>query len=257
MSKVKFSDLINIQTRVKENEKVAKSYAKLMLDGVDFPSITVFVDEVGHMFLADGYHRVLAYKIACNVDEIDDSKIDFKKGTKSDAIKFNIENNAKKGLAMTSQDKRNAITILLRDDEMSKLSDRAIAQMVGTDHKTVGKYRKMILDGIDPMYQKKKKDKDNKGEDTDSNNPTQEEILQQLVATLQKENSELKDKNRILSNKSKKMSDSLASCTIQGKLNRNVITKLIHPDRFTQALKDYPELLADLGTALGAINSVK
>lgn len=257
MERIKFSDLVNIQTRVKENEKVAKSYKKLMEDGVSFPNIVVFVDETEGqkvMYLADGYHRVSAY-IMMGIGFIEENKIDWMKGTKSDAIKYNIENNAKKGLAMTSMDKRNAICIILRDNHMNSLSDRAIAQMVGTDHKTVGKYRKMILDGIDPMYQQKKKE-GGSGDDK-KDEPKQEEILQQLVATLQKENADLKDKNRILTNKAKKLTDNLASCTIQGKLNRNVLTKLIHPDRFTQALKDHPELLADLTTALGAINSVK
>ena len=125
------------QPRQFVNEEVVSDYADLLLEGVEFPPITVFHDGANH-WVADGYHRFLANKKAGFID-IEANVID---GTRRDAILYSVGANADHGLRRTNEDKRKAVSTLLDDIEWGEWSDHEIARQCNVSHVTVGRVRK-------------------------------------------------------------------------------------------------------------------
>lgn len=122
------------QTRACVMEEVIADYADHMKAAAIFPPIVVFFDGKSH-FLADGFHRYLAaLRIERKV-----IRAEVRKGSRLDAIKFALGANQANGLRRTNADKRHCVELALK--EFSKLSDRAIAEMCGVDHKTVASIR--------------------------------------------------------------------------------------------------------------------
>lgn len=98
-----------------------------------FPAITVFKDETGEIWLADGFHRVEAAKAA----GIADILADVRRGSQRDAIAFAVGSNAAHGRPRTSADLRNAIALVFSDREWRDFSDRHIARMCCCSHTVV------------------------------------------------------------------------------------------------------------------------
>lgn len=101
----------------------------------------------GVYWLADGFHRIEAAQragwasVKCRVEE----------GGRRDAVLLAAGANASHGLGRSRDDVQRSIRTLLLDDEWRKWSDRAIAEKVHCDHKTVGSLReKLILSGEIP-----------------------------------------------------------------------------------------------------------
>lgn len=115
---------------------IVSEYAAAMQAGAIFPPVTIFSDGTTN-WLADGFHRVEA------ADEVGAKTIaaEIRQGTRRDAILYACAANRTHGLRRTREDMRRAIATLLADDEWRGLSDRAIAQKVGCDHKTVAPVR--------------------------------------------------------------------------------------------------------------------
>jgi hypothetical protein len=127
------------QMRVEIRVETVNDYASDMLSGATFPPIVVF-DDGADLWLGDGFHRVEAAR------KIESETIvaEIRRGTARDAILHGLGSNAAHGLRRTQADKRRAIERLLKDSEWACWSDRKIAQVTKTDHKTVSKVRKEL-----------------------------------------------------------------------------------------------------------------
>lgn len=114
-------------------------YMDAMVDGAEFPPVTVFYDGTDY-WLADGFHRVKAREqggfdeIACEVHQ----------GTQQDAQWYSFAANKTNGLRRTNDDKQRAVKAALTHPQGVGLSDRQIGSHVGVDHKTVSGWREKL-----------------------------------------------------------------------------------------------------------------
>lgn len=129
------------QARVQMDEPTVTEYADAMRRGATFPPVVVYYDGDAY-WLGDGFHRLKAHKQAHGSAQPIAAEV--RQGTRRDAILCAVGANATHGLRRTSQDKRNAIATLLRDEEWSQWSDREIARITHTTHPTVAKIRAEI-----------------------------------------------------------------------------------------------------------------
>ena len=73
------------QSRAAINETTVAEYAERMIAGDRFPPVVVFLNN-GDYLLADGFHRLLAKKLA-KFEHID---AEVRQGTRLDALKFSL-----------------------------------------------------------------------------------------------------------------------------------------------------------------------
>jgi hypothetical protein len=125
------------------NPAIVDEYARAMQEGATFPPILVFNDEKAY-HVADGFHRVAAARQA-NLDQI---LADVRDGTARDAVLAAAGANATHGIRRTNADKRHAIERLLADPEWCRWSDRELARVCHTDHKTVARVRRELTGEI-------------------------------------------------------------------------------------------------------------
>jgi hypothetical protein len=124
------------QARAGIDQAVVAEYASAIGEGADFPPLVVF--SVGEeLWLADGFHRLAAYR-AAGVEEVDCL---LKRGTQRDAVLWSVGANSTHGLRRSNQDKRNAVSKLLGDAEWVQWSDREIAKRCGVGAPLVGSIR--------------------------------------------------------------------------------------------------------------------
>lgn len=131
------------QPRASLNEETTRDYMLDMLDGAQFPPITVFYDG-SEYWLADGFHRVQA-ALQANIAEIEAQVI---QGTRRDAVLHSVSANATHGLRRTNEDKRRAVLTLLNDLEWVKLSDREIARRASVSQPFVSALRAKQSDNV-------------------------------------------------------------------------------------------------------------
>lgn len=124
------------QSRACINPLVVEEYAAIIREGTDFPPVTVFYDGKRY-WLADGFHRLAAYRTAGAVE----IAAAIHQGTKRDAVLFSVGANADHGLRRTDDDKKRAVFVLLKDKEWGAWSDRQIARQCGVSHPFVAKVR--------------------------------------------------------------------------------------------------------------------
>jgi ParB-like nuclease domain len=130
-----------MQLREGTNGKTVTQYCERYREGADLEPITVFVDHAaGHTYLADGHHRVAAAKRA----GFTALPVIIYEGTRRDALLFAAAANAKHGLPLTNDDKRNIVDTVLLDDEWRSWSDRAIAEKIHVSPQLVGARRKKL-----------------------------------------------------------------------------------------------------------------
>jgi hypothetical protein len=127
------------QPRTAIDSATVAEYRDALAAGAIFDNIAAFFD--GSVYwLADGFHRAMAYKSAGR------SHIpgNVYKGGKREAILFAAGANATHGLKRTNADKRRAVTILLGDAEWATWSDHEIARRCGVTHQFVGTVRREL-----------------------------------------------------------------------------------------------------------------
>lgn len=127
------------QSRTAINQDVVSDYCDLMLDGVEFPAITLFFDGIDY-YLVDGYHRYFASKKA----GLKEMSAQVMNGSLRDAILYAVGVNNAHGLQRSHDDKRKAVMTLLDDLEWSEWSDAAIARHCNVSAMTVGRVRKSL-----------------------------------------------------------------------------------------------------------------
>ena len=140
------------QLRAAGSQAAISEYVVALGEGAIFPPVTVFRDASGGHWLADGFHRLAAHKLAGRETIL----AEVREGDRREAMLFAAGANASHGLRRTQEDKRQAILALLRDPEWRHWSDREIAKRTATDHKTVGKLRREIS-GVDGEIPKNRK----------------------------------------------------------------------------------------------------
>ena len=135
---IKRDNGIQQRARMLDNGIVAE-YAEALKAGTQFPPITVYYDGADY-WLADGYHRIEAAEEA----DLETIQAEIRPGGRRDAILFAVGANRDHGLRRTREDVRRSIETMLQDQEWGAWSDRAIAERVGCDHKTVGAVRAQL-----------------------------------------------------------------------------------------------------------------
>ncbi len=117
----------------------------------DFPAVIVYYDGKDH-WLADGFHRVEAYRRAAdNLDQPASVPADVRSGTRRDAILHAAGANASHGLRRTNADKRRAVETLLRDDDWRHWSNREIGRRCNVSESFVREVKKDL--GIDTAHE--------------------------------------------------------------------------------------------------------
>lgn len=130
----------DLQSRVEMDMEVVKDYADALIEGerdrghYDFPPVTVFFDGKTN-WLADGFHRVAAYKRAGRVS----IPVDAQNGTRRDAMLFSASANLKMGMRPSQKDKEKAVRMLLEDPECFRWSATEIGRKCGVSAQTAKK----------------------------------------------------------------------------------------------------------------------
>jgi hypothetical protein len=113
-----------LQMRAEAKPEIVAEYAAAYKAGAKLPPLTIFYDGCSKRWLADGFQRYEAAKIAhekiVHCEEF--------KGTRRDALLHAIGANGTHGARRTNADKRKAVLALLADTEWVKWSNREIAQ---------------------------------------------------------------------------------------------------------------------------------
>jgi uncharacterized protein YbaA (DUF1428 family) len=188
------------QSREKIDEALVAQYADDMLNGAQFPPVTVYFDGDKY-YPSDGHHRCLA-AIKANIPNI---SCEVKEGTLRDAIFESFGANPHHGKSRTSGDKRKILRNIFTDIEWQDMSDRAIANHCTMSAGLVASVRKEVgATKIQTTYTRdgkkqvmKERNKAIKSEATEEEVFDDDEIEKEMqdaaVANLQKEYEELKD----------------------------------------------------------------
>ncbi len=181
-----------IQARVEVDELVAGGYASAMERGDKFPDLVVFYDGIIY-WLACGFHRLLAL-VGLGRSEVDCEVI---KGTRDDAQWYAIGCNKSHGLRRSNADKTKAVKAALKHPNGVEMSDTAIAEHVGVDHKTVAKYRDKLESTRELPKSTKRKGQDGRTTDTKNigkgkpeSEGAGEEVQQPDTGTVQRDDQE-------------------------------------------------------------------
>jgi hypothetical protein len=137
----------SIQQRVAgTSQTVVEGYAQAMRDGNEFPPPTVFSTDGRTFYLADGFHRAEAHRLAhpdaCEI------ACEVRLGDRDDALLFACGANASHGLPRSNSDKRRAVLALLNSEKWSHWSDREIARQCSVSHPLVSKLRNEHLETL-------------------------------------------------------------------------------------------------------------
>jgi hypothetical protein len=129
-----------IQQRARgTSEDVVNEYAEAMRDGDKFPAVVVSSDDDRTFYLADGFHRIDAHRLAhCDVPEIE---CEVHHGNREDALVFGCSANS--GLRRDPSDQRKAVASLL--EVRPEWADRAIARHCKVSPTLVANVRKEHL----------------------------------------------------------------------------------------------------------------
>ena len=127
----------DLQPRAGMNLETIEDYASDMRRGDQFPPLVVFHDGKSSYWLADGFHRLRAARaigsktILCEI----------RRGGKREALLYSVGCNAAHGQRRCNDDKRLAVSKLLKDKKWGKWSDREIAKRCHVSHTFVDNLR--------------------------------------------------------------------------------------------------------------------
>jgi len=111
------------QARVTLSETIIREYADAMTNGDAFPPIDVYGEETTY-WLADGFHRVSAAKIAGHTT----IAAVVHEGGKREALLHAVSANEEHGHRRTEADRRHAVSLLLADPEWQAWNNSEIAR---------------------------------------------------------------------------------------------------------------------------------
>lgn len=128
-----------IQSRAQMDFALVDEYAQMMRDGVEFDPAQGIEDADGTIYIWDGYHRGEAAK---HINSM--LRVRVQPGTRQDAEWLAFAANKSHGLRRTHADIERIVKNALQHPNAANLPDRELARHCGTDHKTVGNWRKRI-----------------------------------------------------------------------------------------------------------------
>jgi len=126
---------IQLSTRFVDSATV-RQYVAALASGAEFPPIVIY-EAGGCHYLADGFHRVAAYRF-CGMAEVE---AEIRQGTKRDAMVHAATANATNGKPMSQKEKQQAGKRLLK---LTDWSDHEIARQLAVTRPTVGNWRKSL-----------------------------------------------------------------------------------------------------------------
>jgi hypothetical protein len=128
------------QTRAALDGDTVKEYAAAYESDTELPPVVLFNDGSA-LWMGDGFHRYAGAKLAHRAD----LAADVREGTQRDAILFGAGCNDSHGLKRTTEDKANAVRMLLADDEWKDASDRWIADACHVSTTFAGNVRASVV----------------------------------------------------------------------------------------------------------------
>ena len=128
-----------IQSRAQMDFALVDEYAQMMRDGVEFDAAQGVEDATGAIYIYDGYHRGEAAKAAGVT-----LRVRVQPGTRADADWLAFSANKSHGLRRTRADIERVVKNALAHPNAANMSDRELARHCGTDHKTVGNWRRRL-----------------------------------------------------------------------------------------------------------------
>lgn len=129
-----------LQSRASMNVETVETYAELLIEGHEFPPVTVFqIDDT--YLLADGFHRFMAHQQA----DKKTIRCEVRQGDRRKAILFSLHANASHGLHRTNDDKRKAVGTVLADPEWKYWSNVQIAKLCGVSDRFVSDMKAKLL----------------------------------------------------------------------------------------------------------------
>lgn len=105
-----------------------------------WPSLLVFQDETGDLWLADGFHRASAAQAA----GITEFQARVEQGSQRDAVLRSLGVNAEHGARRTRADIQRAVERALRDPVWGKYADKWLAKVCRVSAPTVARYRRAL-----------------------------------------------------------------------------------------------------------------
>jgi len=136
------------QVRIEHDAETVEDYAADMRKaGERFPAVSLVADKRGKFFIADGWHRVLAAKVA-RLRRIEATILPPLPGLAplACAVRYALRANRKHGLRLTRGDLRNkARRAVLEVPGMEEMTDRQIAREIGVSHQTVSRARNELV----------------------------------------------------------------------------------------------------------------
>jgi protein gp37 len=127
------------QPRTVLDSNIIQEYANDMVANAVFPPVIVFRENNAY-YLADGWHRVNAAKVAKR-QEID---ADVRNGGLRDAILYSLGANNDHGMRRSNYDKRRSVERALNDPEWNKWSDSEIARRCKVSNHLVDELRNNV-----------------------------------------------------------------------------------------------------------------
>ncbi|HZZ76905.1 MAG TPA: ParB/RepB/Spo0J family partition protein [Gemmataceae bacterium] len=124
------------QTRAAVNPDTVVDYTDVLRAGGTLPPVVVFEDG-DDLWMADGFHRLEAH-LAAGLTEI---SAEIRHGSKRDALLYSAGANHTHGLRRSNADKRQAIKLLLEDEEWCKRADNWIATACNVSNHLVAAVR--------------------------------------------------------------------------------------------------------------------
>lgn len=139
------------QPRVRTDQELVEAYAERMSwseeldqvvdpEGVPFEPVVFFEDDEGSLWLADGFHRVLAARKRA-IAQIQARRV---KGEQHEAFIYSLGANATHGKRRTNADKRRAVERALHDKTLRRYSDRRLAQLCKVSNRFVSGVRQNL-----------------------------------------------------------------------------------------------------------------
>ncbi len=112
-----------VHTRARYDDEIVTIYRDQLLDGDEFPPVTVFRLGAHHLFV-DGFHRAAAYRLA-GVAQV---PVELIEGTREQAIAYALQPHLRPGFPVNMADKRRGMEIALR--ELPRLTAPTITKLL-------------------------------------------------------------------------------------------------------------------------------
>lgn len=135
---VKLADITvdhSIQCRVQMSEETIQEYLEKTERGIRLPPVIAYKEPSGKLWLADGFHRVEAFRLLKKTE----IEADVRHGGKEGASEFALGANETNGLHRTKADKANAVKKAI--EKWPNLSGRAIADKCNVAESMVRRHK--------------------------------------------------------------------------------------------------------------------